>query len=148
VTAQVATPDVPIEGRCYCGERRVIASQAPLTVTYCHCTSCRRASGAPVSAFAAFQAEAVTITPDPGKAVSPTPGVTRHFCPTCGSPLWATYDYLPGQIYVPVGIFEAAEDLAPERHSHLQEKLSWLCLSDDLPGSAGSGRADLNEQPS
>lgn len=67
----------------------------------------------------------------------------RWTCATCGSPLAARFDYLPGQIYVPIGILDQAAELAPQLHCHAAQTLPWLCLNDDLPRSAGSARAVL-----
>lgn len=49
-------------GRCYCGQVSIeITGQARMH-GLCHCTSCRVWHGAPMTAFAGFPAEAVTIT--------------------------------------------------------------------------------------
>ncbi|MEM6423293.1 MAG: GFA family protein, partial [Pseudomonadota bacterium] len=53
-------------GRCYCGAITLEATAAPLTAAYCHCADCRRWTGAPVAAFAAFAADTVRLTPEPG----------------------------------------------------------------------------------
>jgi len=101
-------------------------------------------TGAPVAAFAAFDVDAVDVSPSP-KTVSVFDGVTRGFCAACGSPLVAWYEYLPGQVYVSVGLFEGADALAPKGHAHYGEKISWVCLQDDLPKSTGSARARLRD---
>ena len=46
-------------GRCYCGGITLSAQESPQTIAYCHCTDCRRITGAPVAAFAAFAENAV-----------------------------------------------------------------------------------------
>lgn len=127
-------------GRCYCGTTRLQAVGDPQAVTYCHCSDCRRASGAPVAAFVAF--EQVNVTPT-AKSVSPSKGVTRWFCADCGSPLTATYDYLPGQVYVSLGVLDQCDTLVPEGHSHADNTLPWLHIADDLPRSSGSARETL-----
>lgn len=121
------------------------ADVPPQVVTYCHCNDCRRLSGAPVAAFAAFPAEALLFSPDRGRHHCSTPGVERWACPSCGAQLSATYDYLPDQVYVPVGILDQASEFAPSHHSHVDCALPWLHLTDDLPRSAASGRDLLAE---
>ena len=138
-----ATP--ALSGQCYCGAVRVEASAAPITVAYCHCTDCRRLSGAPVSAFAAFGPGDLIWTPALGAGRSHAPGVRRWFCEACGSPLAATYDYLPGQLYVPVGRFDQVDALPPRSHSHAGCQVPWLHLIVDLPRSRASGRDLLND---
>ncbi|MGX9356874.1 GFA family protein [Roseobacteraceae bacterium S113] len=137
-------PSEALKGRCYCGAVQVEASAAPITVAYCHCSDCRRLSGAPVGAFAAF-AHGLHFEPPLGAGFSMSEGVRRWFCQACGTPLAATYAYLPGQTYVPVGVFDAPEALAPEGHSHAASQLPWLHLADDLPRDAASARDRLNE---
>ncbi|MEL6610385.1 MAG: GFA family protein [Pseudomonadota bacterium] len=132
-----------LTAQCYCGAVQIVARADPITVAYCHCASCRRHSGAPVSAFAAFAESDVTMTPEEGPTAGTAPGVSRGFCAKCGSPTLARYDYLPGQVYVPVGLFEDPNAIAPESHSHTGEQVTWLCLADDLPRDNASGRARL-----
>jgi len=134
---------LPLTGRCYCGAAELEISAPPLTVAYCHCGDCRRWTGAPVAAFSAFTEEAVHGTPPLGAAFSITAGVERWTCGTCGSPLAARFDYLPGQIYIPLGILDQAADLGPELHCHDSARLPWLHLADNLPRSDSSAREGL-----
>ncbi|MEM6490168.1 MAG: GFA family protein [Pseudomonadota bacterium] len=131
-------------GRCYCGAVAVRASGTPQVVAYCHCADCRRWTGAPVAAFAAFSEGRVSIDPAPASITTPA-GVERWFCGLCGSALAARFPYLPGQIYVPLGLLDTAAALAPELHAHADAALPWLRLADDLPRSVGSARAALGE---
>jgi len=119
-------------------------TQSPRAVTYCHCTDCRRVTGAPVAAFAAFDENSVSLQPASGKTVNVNPGVTRTFCENCGTPLTGRYDYLPGTVYIAIGILDQAEQLAPELHSHESNRLSWLNIVDDCKRCPGSARNDLN----
>ena len=129
-------------GRCYCGAVTLHAATMPERITYCHCTDCRRLTGAPVAAFVAISSDDVTVTPDPG-AKSTNPGVVRRFCGDCGSALTAEFDYLPGQVYVPIGILDQAADMAPQIHAHYDARLPWLHLDDALPRQGGTARAQL-----
>ena len=100
-----------ITGRCYCGGITLSSQEAPQSVAYCHCIDCRRITGAPVAAFAAFGEKAVQASPAWPVSKSFAPGVSRWFCPDCGSPLAAAFDYLPGQLYVPLGLIDQAAEL-------------------------------------
>ncbi|MBW4709647.1 GFA family protein [Roseobacter sp. YSTF-M11] len=141
------TDQTGVTGRCYCGAKSLRSSAAPHVVAYCHCTDCKRVTGAPVAAFAAFCEADLIITPDPGPPVSHHPGVVRWFCTACGSPLAAQYDYLPGQVYVPIGLLDQAADLEPSLHSHAENRVPWLHIDDDLPRQTGSGRDILLSPP-
>ncbi len=138
-------PNLPITGRCYCGARSIRADRAPQTVTYCHCDDCKRASGAPVAAFAAFDTGDVAFDPPLDRFASAAPGARRWFCPECGSPLASAYDYLPGQIYLPLGLLDQADALPPRLHAHAAHCYRWLKLDDDLPRETASSRERLKQ---
>lgn len=135
-------------GRCYCGATTMRTTQAPQTVAYCHCIDCRRVTGAPVAALAAFDENAVTFTPDEGSRVAVNPGVTRTVCTVCKSPLTGRFDYLPGQVYIHVSVLDQAGDLTPKIHTHESERLTWLHIDDDLERVATSGRSKINDKSS
>lgn len=136
---------LPITGRCYCGAISVRATQAPQIVCLCHCVDCRRVSGAPMVAVAAFDASVVTFEPDDGCAVSLVPGAVRNFCGKCGSPLSFRGDYVPDQIYVPIGLLDQAGELTPQVHSYESQRLPWLHIDDDIQRFESSAQTRLVE---
>ncbi|GAB5438018.1 GFA family protein [Falsiruegeria mediterranea] len=135
-----------LSGRCYCGALRIQTSAPAQVVAYCHCSDCRRVTGGPVAAFAAFAPEVINILPTWPDPVEFTPGVKRWFCQTCGSAMAAWFDYLPDQMYVPLGVIDQIDDLAPDLHCHANNAPDWLHLDDGLPRDNGSGRDYLHAQ--
>ncbi|MEL6451465.1 MAG: GFA family protein [Pseudomonadota bacterium] len=117
-------------------------ARKPDMVAYCHCGDCRRWTGAPVAAFAAFSPSVLTGL-DMNTGRSHAPGVTRWTCAVCGSPLAAHFDYLQDQIYVPLGIIDQAASLPPVLHSHAGSALPWLHIQDDAPRASGTARDSL-----
>src|SRR5262245_27881269 len=85
-------------GRCLCGAVRFEARGPAKWTAYCHCNSCRKHTGAPVSAFAGFERSDVTFTGEPAFFVS-SPGVKRGFCSVCGSTLTYEGDRWPTEIH-------------------------------------------------
>ena len=138
------TTTAVITGRCYCGATTIRTTRQPDAIAYCHCVDCRRVTGAPVAAFAAFADEALSVVPDEGRQISAAPGVTRSFCATCGSPLTGRYDYLPGQVFIALGLLDQADELAPQLHAHEAQRLTWLHIDDDLERIASTSRAQLS----
>ncbi|MGB9646843.1 MAG: hypothetical protein WCB44_17235 [Stellaceae bacterium] len=64
------------EGSCLCGAVRFVATSQPESVVWCHCESCRKHSGAPVSVFVAFKRDETLHRPGFGVGVqfeSPRP---------------------------------------------------------------------------
>jgi len=55
------------------------------------------------------------------------------------------YDYLPGQVYIAIGILDQADDLAPQLHAHEAQRLDWLHIEDDLERFATSSRSRLGD---
>lgn len=120
-------------GGCRCGAVRVRARGHPDYVIYCHCSDCRRSSGAPVSLFVGYRTEQVANERGVTKLYESSPGVSRSFCGDCGTPLSYQDERLPREIYVPIGVFDAPEAFEPEMHDWVSQRLGWLDISDDLP---------------
>jgi len=59
--------------------------------------------------------------------------------------MMASFDYLPDQLYVPLGLIDQAGSLPPELHCHKDAQMPWLHMIDDLPGAAGSARDSLRK---
>lgn len=137
------TPPNRFTARCYCGAHRLVLEGAPQAVAYCHCADCRRWTGAPVAAFVAFEDAALRAEPPLGTPLVMASGATRWHCPRCGSPLAARFEYLPGQVYVPLGLLDNASDVPPQVHCHTDERLPWLHIADGLDRMAGSGLSQL-----
>ncbi|MFN3464774.1 MAG: GFA family protein [Terricaulis sp.] len=124
--------DDVFEGRCLCADVRFQARGKPKWVLWCHCDSCRRHSGAPVSVFVSFADDAVTLTQGAIAKYVSSPGVERGFCARCGSTLTCSNTKLPNETHFHVGAFDRAADLAPTGAFFTEERLPWS----DQPRSA------------
>ena len=114
-----------------CGAVRFVATGQPKVVAWCHCESCRKHSGAPVSVFVAFERTAYTVTKGEITKFESTPGRTeRGFCARCGSTLTCETVGLPTLTDFHVGAFDDAELFHPTRHIFPEERLPWLHLAD------------------
>lgn len=114
------------EGGCLCGAVRFRATGAPKWVLRCHCQSCRRHTGAPMSVFVAFLDEAVSVTRGEIARFPSSPGVLRGFCAACGSTLTCANAGWPGETHYHVGAFDDPEQLAPTGDIYPEERLAWL----------------------
>ncbi|MCF3640777.1 GFA family protein [Rhizobium sp. TRM95111] len=119
-------------GGCRCGAIRFEVAGAPVHISYCHCGDCRRASGAPLSAFVGFRAADLTFHGAKGAAYGEAP-VERRFCATCGSPISYADARLDGQIFLMLGAMDRPEDYVPTVHGYTREKLPYLHIDDGLP---------------
>ena len=132
-------PPLPLMGGCQCGAVRYAAQGAPAYVPYCHCRSCRKATGAPVVAFVVFEADRVRFTRGRRAFHESSPGVKRAFCRDCGTPL--SYEAEWGgrtvvELYV--GTLDAPERVTPDRHVFVDHRLAWFDVHDALPRYGGT----------
>jgi hypothetical protein len=119
-------------GGCRCGAVRFEATAAPHHVSYCHCDDCRRATGAPVSAFVGFTTDAVSLRGDALRRFENGP-VTRSFCGVCGSPIYYTDARLQDRIYFMLGSMDAPAYYRPTLHAHVRSQLPFVHMPDSLP---------------
>jgi hypothetical protein len=124
-------------GGCRCGAVRFETSAEPQHVSYCHCGDCRRATGAPVSAFVGFPADKVAFKGKALKMFENGP-VTRSFCGTCGSPIAYVDERLEDHIYFMLGAMDAPQDFKPTLHAYVREQLPFLHMQDGLPRHAAT----------
>jgi hypothetical protein len=117
-------------GRCLCGAVRFTTTGPAKWTGYCHCESCRRQTGAPVSAYAGFEADRVRFEGAPIATFASSPGVTRSFCARCGTPLAYPGERWPGEIHLHVSGFDRPEDFAPTGHACAGERLAWLHITE------------------
>src|SRR5689334_9171233 len=101
------------EGGCLCGAIRFAADGAPKWTAYCHCASCRRHTGAPVSAYAGFETGKVRFTQGEPTYFESSPGVRRGFCGRCGSTLSFEGERWPGELHLHIGAFDDPASLPP-----------------------------------
>lgn len=117
-------------GGCLCGAVRFRAAGPPRWVGWCHCRSCRRHSGAPVSVFVAFAAADVETLCGTISKFRSSPGTLRGFCAACGSTLTCEGDARPGELHIHIGAFDEPAALPPQLHIYPEERLPWLCLAE------------------
>lgn len=105
---------VRASGRCYCGQVAVSMAAEPLGASICHCSTCRKLSGAPFMAMALFNAADVTVT---GELVHTrtSRNVKRSRCARCYTPVRATLGAAPSQTCaVPLALVDDLVDNGEE----------------------------------
>lgn len=123
-----------LQGGCFCGHVRYSANDATFNETNCHCSICRRTSGAPFVAWFSARAESFKfVSGDPHFFASSEHG-QRTFCPRCGTPLTFRSTHYPDELDVTICSLEDPERVLPKDHIHTEAKLNWIRLDDGLPG--------------
>jgi GNAT superfamily N-acetyltransferase len=119
-------------GGCFCGTVRYRIAAVPRSVSHCHCTICRRTTGAPFVTWATFPSAAVALEGTPAELRATARGV-RTFCAACGTALTIRMDADPEWVDVSVGSLETPDDIVPESHIFIDDALAWLHIDDPLP---------------
>jgi hypothetical protein len=128
-------------GGCLCGAVRYELSGALSNLCYCHCHSCRRATGAPMVAWGTVTRGKLRITRGTLTEYRSSPQVLRGLCAACGTCITYGNEARAGEIDVTLGSLDEPARLAPRMHVWVADKLPWVKIADGLPqfeGSAGS----------
>lgn len=104
-------------GGCLCGAVRITATGRPNRVGICHCLDCRKHHGALFFAAAIFPREAVAVEGETRDFRN------RHFCPRCGSSLFATGG---DEVEVHLGALDAPDQLTPTYECWTIRREAWL----------------------
>ncbi len=120
-------------GGCFCGVVRYQAGTLPIEVTHCHCTICRRTTGAPFVTWATFPVAAFSFTAGTPAELRATPRAVRTLCSICGTALTFREFARPHCIDITVGSLDHPDDATPQEHTWTADQLAWLHIDDDLP---------------
>jgi hypothetical protein len=120
-------------GGCLCGSVRYEVSGAVSNLCYCHCSSCRRAAGAPLVPWGTFARDSFRVTRGVLSEYRSSAPVLRGFCAACGSSLTYCHQARPAEIDVTLATLDDAARLPPQMHVWVGDKLPWVSIADGLP---------------
>jgi len=120
------TNETIFEGGCLCGAVRYRATSAPVRGVICHCSMCRRHSGAPALAFVHFPAQSFTWLKGEPALYRSSKSAERGFCSTCGSTLSMHEEVLADRVLVSVGSLDEPARVHVDDHVWTQDRISWL----------------------
>ena len=119
-------------GGCLCGDIRFHIRKDPDGARHCHCTLCRRQTGAAFTTGVRFAGKYFVWTKGEPEYFSDSMGVRRSFCAHCGSSMtWEPSDR--DDITVFAGSLDRAEDVHCVCHGYTSTMLPWVKLDDGLP---------------
>ena len=120
-------------GSCLCGQLGFEAAGELYDLCFCHCNSCRLASGAPYVAWGTVDFKAFKVTHGELSHCRSSTDVSRGFCHRCGTSVTYQHAKRLHEIDLALVTLERAEDLAPGCHLWIADKLPWVELADGLP---------------
>lgn len=129
--------ETQLKGGCACGAIRYECEGEPVLAAHCHCRDCQRSSGAamatvfavPKVAFRLVQGATATYqyTGDSGQPV------IRHFCPSCGSPLFTDVTVVPDLKFIRAASLDNPAQINPSMHIYCDSAQPWGLDHQDLP---------------
>jgi len=123
-----------ITGHCHCGNIRYSISGEKAYSGLCHCSDCRRHSGAPMVAWAAFPESALKVLQGSPKVYISSEDGRRHFCSDCGTGLfYYNNKMLPGIVDIQTTTLDDPNMITPQLHVQVAEQLSWMTGINELP---------------
>ena len=119
-------------GHCLCGAVGYRFDGAPNWQAHCHCESCRRNCSAPFTSYFAVSHGKWRWTGALPALYRSSPGVNRHFCATCGTPMAFEGAKWPLEIHFYAASLADPAAYAPTLHVNWNEHLPWVVLADGL----------------
>ncbi len=97
-----------LQGGCLCGAIRYTLSAPVTALRACHCLNCQKASGSGGTVNAVVPTDSFKLTKGntrkyDDKATRSGRTLSRHFCESCGSPIYSERNPNPGFIVVRAG---------------------------------------------
>ena len=134
-----------IQGSCLCGEISFEIDEDNIAMmSNCHCTNCRKASGADYGTF-------VQVPPQCFKWLSgeenvrtydSSPGNHRAFCRSCGSRMPQSNDSWPF-ITIPAGVLDGDPRTFPKANIYTASKVPWLTIERSIPSAPDIGTQEF-----
>jgi hypothetical protein len=123
----------PVTGSCLCGGVRFEVTLPFRRASHCHCSRCRKHSGAfgltqgrvPREGFRLLQGDELV------RVYRPAGGMAKAFCSVCGSSLFGgTWPDGP-EVSIRLGALDDDPGIRPQYHSHTASAAPWETLPDD-----------------
>ena len=94
----------------------------------CHCEDCRKVTGSPFGVSFRVLKNRFSMTGKSASYARPADSgavLTRHFCPSCGSPLYTESENHPDAIYVKAGTLDQPDAIHVERQAWMSSRVHW-----------------------
>jgi len=127
-----------LTGGCFCGAVRYEVDEV-FDAGYCHCSICRRISGAAAACWFNVREEHFRLTSGTPAALESSEHFTRYFCRECGTHLYGTDDLpVPAKVgsrlvSAMLGTLDGPEQVEPQVHQWWQDRLPWYGQAGSLP---------------
>ena len=123
------------KGSCLCGSVRYEIAGELGEFGYCHCRSCRKASGSAHAANAPVERARFHLVSGGAtlREYESSPGKLRAFCSACGSPIYAYLTASADVLRIRLGSLDTPFTGEPRAHTWVSDKAQWEPIDDGLP---------------
>ena len=125
-----------LSGQCLCGAVRYSGEGDPVFQVKCYCTDCRKTSAAGHAAMMGFDADAIAVAGNVKEFHSKADSgaqVTRAFCPTCGTGIYASNERLPGMIFLRASTLDDPSLFSPQMIVWAARAPTWDPVNEGVP---------------
>lgn len=121
-------------GQCLCGAVRYRITAEPIFTRICWCRDCQHiaANGTVNILVPAAALEVSGSTSAYGSTADSGNLITRHFCPSCGSHLFAGSSGRPQYTVVRAGTLDDPSSIAPVANIWAASAPAWACMDPTL----------------
>ncbi|UDL96546.1 GFA family protein [Lichenihabitans sp. PAMC28606] len=133
LTLHPPTPQRTLAGSCQCGQVTYVVEDAFLYAVNCHCSICRRGTGAAFKPLAGIERAKLRVMQglDCIQVIG-APGWHDERCGRCGSLLFAVVRD-GAYAHVTMGTLIDDPTIRPTAHIFVGSKAPWFTITDDLP---------------
>lgn len=122
-----------IQGQCTCGKLRYTVADEFRYALNCHCSQCRRTTGAAFKPFAGIESSKLQLHGDNILYVGgPAQGNHDVRCKTCGSLLYSVLQE-GKMLHILFGTMIDTPSIRPSAHIFVGSKAPWYTIRDSLP---------------
>jgi hypothetical protein len=127
------TSNRTLVGKCQCGAVRYAVADTFVYATNCHCSACRRATGAAFKPFAGIERDKLRVTNgDDNLMIVGDENGNDTRCKVCGSLLYSVARE-GSFVHVAMGTLIDDPTIRPTSHIFVGSKARWFTITDELP---------------
>ncbi|MFN3620442.1 GFA family protein [Sphingorhabdus sp.] len=122
------------QGGCQCGAVRYEVEGSPAHVALCHCEDCRKSSGAPAVAWAAFAEDKFLLLQGDLTEFNSSGAAMRSFCPSCGTGIaYRNAEMLRGIVDIQAATLDNPSVFPLQCHIQTADRIDWMTNAAALP---------------
>jgi hypothetical protein len=124
----------PVTGGCLCGAVRYAVTAPFVRANFCHCSRCRKHTGAAASTQGRVPQDGFRLTAGAEHLRvyrPPGGGMAKVFCDVCGSSLFGGSWPDGPEVSIRLGTLDDDPGIRPQFHNFVADAPAWLPVPDD-----------------